>query len=98
EWSIMNHVFSKRWLMNWDWKGWRRRVLTERLYRMAQGAMPRLSATEQEAIEAGDVWWDAQLFSGHPDWNQFLATPPVDLTADEQAFLDGPVTELCTMI
>lgn len=84
--------------MNWDWKNWRRRWLTEPLYRMAQGAMPRLSATEQEAIEAGDVWWDAQLFSGRPDWSRFLATPPARLSSEEQAFLDGPVAQLCAML
>lgn len=84
--------------MNWNWRSWRRKWLSEPLYRMAQGAMPRLSATEQEAIEAGDVWWDAQLFSGRPDWNSFLATPPAKLSADEQAFLDGPVAGLCAML
>jgi len=84
--------------MEWDWRRWRRKWLTEPLYRMAQGAMPRLSATEQEAIEAGDVWWDAQLFSGRPDWNRFLATPPAKLSPDEQAFLDGPVARLCAML
>ena len=84
--------------MDWDWKRWRRRWLTEPLYRMAQGAMPRLSATEQEAIEAGDVWWDAELFSGRPNWNRFLATPPARLSPQEQAFLDGPVAQLCTML
>ena len=84
--------------MNWDWKHWRRRWFTEPLYRLAQDAMPRLSATESEAIQAGDVWWDAQLFSGRPDWRSFLATPPPSLTTDEQAFLDGPVAQLCAML
>lgn len=84
--------------MKWDWRSWRRGWLTEPLYRMAQGAMPRLSATEQEAIDAGDVWWDAQLFSGRPDWRLFMDTPPARLSADEQAFLDGPVARLCSML
>lgn len=60
--------------------------------------MPRLSPTERQAIEAGDVWWDAQLFSGQPDWQRFLDIPSVSLTAAEQAFLDGPVLELCSML
>src|SRR5690606_13315037 len=81
-----------------NWRAWRRQWLTEPLYRMALDAMPRLSSTEQEAIEAGDVWWDAQLFSGKPDWNVLLDTPPVALTNAEQAFLDGPVAQLCRML
>ena len=81
-----------------SWKAWRRQWLTEPLYRRARQAMPRLSPTEQQAIEAGDVWWDAQLFSGQPDWQQFLDIPSVSLTAAEQAFLDGPVLELCSML
>lgn len=60
--------------------------------------MPRLSDTESEAIQAGDVWWDAQLFSGRPDWRVFSAVPPPSLLADEQAFLDGPVATLCGML
>ena len=81
-----------------NWRTWRRQWLTEPLYRMARGAMPRLSPTEQEAIEAGDVWWDAQMFAGQPDWRHFLAIPPVRLSQAEQAFLDGPVQQLCAMV
>src|SRR5690606_22892240 len=65
---------------------------------MAREAMPRLSSTEQEAIEAGDVWWDAQLFSGKPDWRQLLDAPQVSLTPQEQAFMDGPVAQVCRML
>jgi acyl-CoA dehydrogenase len=81
-----------------NWRAWRRQWLTEPLYRMARDAMPRLSPTEQEAIEAGDVWWDAQLFSGKPDWRQLLDVPPVSLTPQEQAFMDGPVAQVCRML
>jgi acyl-CoA dehydrogenase len=81
-----------------NWRAWRRQWLTEPLYRMARDAMPRLSPTEQEAIEAGDVWWDAQLFSGKPDWRQLLDVPPVALTPQEQAFMDGPVAQVCRML
>ena len=56
-----------------------------------------MSQTEKEAIDAGTVWWDADLFSGKPDWNKLLATPAPRLSAEEQAFLDGPVEELCAM-
>jgi acyl-CoA dehydrogenase len=65
---------------------------------MAQHALPRLSDTEREAIEAGDVWWDADLFTGNPDWNKLLAFAPAKLSEEEQQFLDGPVEELCRML
>jgi len=81
-----------------NWRIWRRQRLAEPLYRMARGAMPRLSDTEQQAIDAGDVWWDAQLFSGQPDWQQFLAIEPAALSPAEQDFLDGPVAQLCGML
>src|SRR5690606_19549967 len=79
-------------------RAWRRKWLTEPLYRMARDAMPGLSPTEQQAIEAGDVWWDAQLFSGKPDWHEMFQVPPVALSEDEQAFIDGPVAQLCHML
>jgi acyl-CoA dehydrogenase len=65
---------------------------------MAAHALPRLSDTEREAIEAGDVWWDADLFTGNPDWNKLLAFAPAKLSEEEQQFLDGPVEELCRML
>lgn len=84
--------------MDLDWKHWRRRWLSDPLFRMAQKAMPRLSVTEQEAIQAGDVWWDAELFSGCPDWQRFMAIPPARLSDEEQSFIEGPVAQLCAMI
>ena len=57
--------------------------------------MPSMSTTEQEALEAGTVWWDGDLFSGQPDWNKLLKTPAPELTEEEQAFLDGPVETFC---
>lgn len=57
-----------------------------------------MSATERDAIEAGDVWWDAELFTGAPDWSKLLAMPPASLSESEQAFLNGAVEELCEML
>ena len=54
-------------------KGLRRNLLTRPLHRWARGSLPALSATERGAMEAGDTWWDAELFSGAPDWNRLRA-------------------------
>jgi acyl-CoA dehydrogenase len=76
----------------------RRDWITKPIFRMAQRALPRLSDTEREAIEAGDVWWDAELFTGNPDWQKLLAFAPARLSDEEQQFLAGPVEELCRML
>lgn len=77
---------------------WRRDTLTRRIFGWAKKALPAMSDTEREALEAGDTWWDADLFTGNPDWSKMLATPEAKLTAEEKAFLDGPVNELCAML
>ena len=64
-------------------------------YRALKGAMPTISDTEREALEAGTVGWDAELFSGTPDWARLRRVPPIMLTPEERAFLDGPTEELC---
>src|SRR5579863_3113916 len=76
----------------------RRDWITKPIFGMAQHALPHLSDTEREAIEAGDVWWDADLYTGNPDWNKLLAFPPARLSEEEQQFLAGPVEELCRML
>jgi len=76
----------------------RRNILTRPIFRWARKALPSLSKTEKEALESGDVWWDGELFTGNPDWQKLLDTPPVKLSDKEQAFLDGPVEELCSML
>jgi acyl-CoA dehydrogenase len=60
--------------------------------------LPTMSSTEREALEAGSVWWDGELFTGKPNWDKLLKTRPAQLTAEEQAFMDGPVEELCAMV
>jgi acyl-CoA dehydrogenase len=64
-------------------------------YRALKGAMPTISDTEREALEAGTVGWDAELFSGTPDWSKLRRVAPITLTQKERAFLDGPTEELC---
>jgi acyl-CoA dehydrogenase len=76
----------------------RRDYISKPIFRWAKHVLPSLSVTEREAIEAGDVWWDADLFAGNPDWEKLIAFPPATLSQEEQAFLDGPVDELCGML
>jgi acyl-CoA dehydrogenase len=75
----------------------RRTIVSDRILAIYRRILPDMSQTEKEAIDAGTVWWDADLFSGKPDWDKLLATPAPRLSAEEQAFLDGPVEELCEM-
>ena len=75
----------------------RRALVSDPLFNWFRKALPQVSQTEQEALDAGTVWWDGELFSGRPDWNKLFGTPKPRLTPDEQAFLDGPVEELCRM-
>jgi len=75
--------------------GLRRRWLTRPLYRQFRRVMPAMSATEQAALEAGNVWWEGELFSGQPHWERLLQQPKAALTEREQAFIDGPVEALC---
>ena len=76
----------------------RRQLFTSPLFAWFQRVLPPMSATERDAIEAGTVWWDGELFSGKPDWDKLLAYPKAKLSEEEQAFIDGPTEELCAMI
>jgi len=73
----------------------RRERISAPLLRIYREILPAISATEREALEAGTVWWDGELFSGRPDWSKLTALPAAKLTEEEQAFLDGPTEELC---
>ena len=75
----------------------RRAVFSNPLLSVYRRILPDMSQTEKDAIDAGTVWWDGDLFSGKPDWDKLLRTPEAKLTAEEQAFLDGPCEELCAM-
>lgn len=73
----------------------RRSLISDRLLVWFRRVLPQVSQTEQEALDAGTVWWDGELFSGKPAWQKLLATPQPRLNSEEQTFLDGPVEELC---
>src|SRR5262245_41065457 len=74
---------------------WRRELLTRRLMPVIGRMLPRLGDTEREALEAGTVWWDGELFRGAPDWQRLLDFPVSGLRDAERAFLDGPLEEIC---
>ncbi len=76
----------------------RRRFFSEPIARQLRGKLPKLSRTEREALEAGGVWWDAELLGGRPCWQRLFDLPMPLLTQQEQAFLDGPVETLCAML
>jgi len=76
----------------------RRNMLSRHLLKLLQKAMPSMSKTEREALEAGTVRWEGEIFSGAPDFHALRSAPVIALTEEEQAFLDGPVNTLCAMI
>ncbi|MEO7760456.1 MAG: acyl-CoA dehydrogenase [Casimicrobiaceae bacterium] len=78
--------------------GVRRRLFTAPVFAFYKKILPSMSQTERDALEAGTTWWDGQLFSGKPDWDDLLRTPAPALNADEQSFLDNETEELCAMI
>jgi len=78
--------------------GLRRAVITKPVFGILKKTMPSMSVTEREALEAGTTWWEKELFSGKPDWNEFAQIGLPQLTAEEQSFLDNEVSELCGML
>jgi len=76
----------------------RRGLISDRLLPLLRKALPPMSQTEKEALDAGTVWWDGDLFSGRPDWDKLHAMVLPQLSAEEQAFIDGPVEALCQML
>ncbi len=76
----------------------RRYVITRPVMRRIGPLLPRMSETEAIALEAGTVWWDAELFSGAPRWERITRFAPQPLSERERDFLDGPCTQLCRML
>ncbi len=74
------------------------KLLSRHLFKVVSKAMPVMSATEREALEAGTVSWEGDLFSGAPDFDVLLKAPTVPLSTEEQSFLEGPVKTLCRMV
>jgi acyl-CoA dehydrogenase len=76
----------------------RKLLVTGPAYALVKRILPRVSRTEQEALDAGTVGWDAELFGGRPDWSKLLGVRRPTLSTEEQAFLNGPVETVCAMI
>ena len=76
----------------------RRLLVSGPILKVFRNILPQVSQTEQEALDAGTVWWDGELFSGNPHWNKLLALPKPSLSREEQSFLDNEVEQLCAMI
>lgn len=76
----------------------RRVLLSNRILPFFQAAIPTMSSTEREALEAGGVWWESELFSGRPRWTALLESRTPTLSVEEKAFLEGPVQRLCDML
>ncbi|MPW35650.1 acyl-CoA dehydrogenase [Vibrio sp. B1Z05] len=77
---------------------YRRKWVSDPAFKMFKKVLPPLSDTEREAMEAGSVWWEGDLFSGAPDWEKLHAYPKPTLTAEEQSFIDNQVETLLDMI
>jgi len=76
----------------------RRQLLTRPVYSLFRKILPAMSETERDALEAGTVWWEAELFNGAPRWKKLKDVPRTQLSVEEQAFIDGPCEELCRML
>ena len=110
--AILAYTFFGGWSWWWlllMWMGfglmivpnmieYRREKITKPLLAVYRTMLPSMSDTEREALEAGNVWWDGELFSGMPDWDRLMSYPAPKLSDEEQAFLDGPCDELCSML
>src|SRR5208337_1761860 len=81
-----------------SWRPARRVVVTHPVFDMIKRVLPPVSKTEQEALDAGTIGFDAELFSGRPDWEKLRAVPAVVLTEEEQRFLDNEAEQLCQML
>ena len=75
-----------------------RRLLAETLDEIEGVQVCGFAETEREALEAGTTWWEKELFSGKPNWNEFAQINLPQLTAEEQSFLDNEVSEFCSLL
>ncbi len=94
--GILWLLLALLWLLNI--RPLRKALISRPFLKTYMRLLPTMSQTERDALEAGTVWWDGELFTGNPDWRKLLSAPPAKLSAEEQRFLDGPCEELCRML
>ena len=73
-------------------------LFTKPLYKIMRKSLPPIGVTESIALEAGSVWWDAELFQGDPNWKELTELEATELTEEEQSFVDNEVETLCAMV
>ncbi|MDX1728473.1 MAG: acyl-CoA dehydrogenase, partial [Pseudoalteromonas tetraodonis] len=78
--------------------GIRQQYIIKPIFKVFKKVTPSMSDTEKSAIDAGTTWWEADLFCGNPDWKKLHQYPVPKLTIEEQAFIDGPVEVVCSML
>ncbi len=76
----------------------RKDKITAPIFKIFKSVLPAMNQTEKDALEAGDVWWDGELFKGNPDWNQMLSFPKPQLSKEERDFVDNETEELCKLV
>jgi acyl-CoA dehydrogenase len=94
--GFLGVMVAALWLLNL--RSLRKTLITRPFMRAYLKLLPAMSQTEKEALEAGTVWWDGELFTGAPNWAKLLADKAPRLSPTEQAFIDGPCEELCRML
>lgn len=92
-WIVTAALFLTLYMTSWRYK-----LISKPVFKFYRKVMPTMSRTEREALAAGTVGWEGELFRGNPRWNNLLNYPKPTLSDEEKAFLDGPVEVLCSMI
>ncbi len=92
-WIVTTAIFLTLYIT-----AWRHQLISKPIFKFYRKVMPTMSRTEREALAAGTVGWEGELFRGNPRWNTLLNYPKPTLSDEEKAFLDGPVETLCSMI
>src|SRR3546814_18126730 len=86
---VLTHSFPTRRSSDLNILPLRRALLTRFVFSVFKKVLPEMSSTEREVLESGDVWWEAEMFRGRPDWERLLSFKYTKLTPEEQSFLDN---------
>ena len=67
-------LLAALWLFNL--RPLRKAIISRPFLKAYMRLLPSMSQTEKEALEAGTVWWDGELFTGKPKFEKLLAAKP----------------------